>query len=514
MQDLLEFNEAITPKGHVKVELMNDRGKVVERQEGHNFISKLWAITAYSWQRYAWGYYAYNLTTTENNINSLGSVSPITFPNHHIACWNDSSAESPTTEHMLRPDGQGIVAYSPKFNVPINTGRRGMVNTTTSSWNDSSESMIYDWVTTAGNGTFQSVGYTSIQGGGDKGLHLIRPSPYDRKYVRVNATALSVFGNASYNSTGRFTAVDSSGTMILPIMLQTGAFSLGLLEIGPSEWNAGMTPNVFGASVKDVSYTATGGLQPGGVGVWYAPCFAGEYGGYWWFICAAYSGNPRIFRVHKTTKAIDKVFTLPDGGSNVHSGVVLGSDMYIVNGTATDPSIRRVDLVGGTPSITATINPTYGNFTGTYGSITTDGTDLYLDGTTILKINTSGTILQVLGKFLSTMQDEGSGARTPGLGVGEAGTTNARFNTSFSSFSGDATAYGVHQRSGYASLFWANGVLNTQGSAYINNAYTISVAEVGFNLGSRILLPSPMTKTSSQTMKITYTVTMPSRPNF
>jgi hypothetical protein len=103
-----------------------------------------------------WG--SFNPVQTLNAAGRMPMDQPW-FPAQHLAYWNDAVAESPLTETMVNGE---IVGWASRHPVGSPTGKRGVVNITESEWTDASAKWVFDWVTSQGNGTFQSVGWTRI----------------------------------------------------------------------------------------------------------------------------------------------------------------------------------------------------------------------------------------------------------------------------------------------------------------------------------------------------------------
>lgn len=173
------------------------------------------------------------------------------------------------------------------------------------------------------------------------------------------------------------------------------------------------------------------------------------------------------------------------------------------------------------------------------GGVASDGTDLFVwTNRGIVKMNTAGTILESygmpigtysgLGEFMNTPWPTGSGASNQELFKGELqGVTmwpwavGETRDTSY--INGIRQDFMMHQYTqtrvnaavndtANRELQYANGRLwigntATPGQPIAGRAYIIGVT--GANSVSRALLDSPVTKTSSQTMKVSYELTFP-----
>lgn len=159
----MEFTEdagglLLPTKGRVTVDLIDaDSGRVVQREESDNFLSAQSLKVARWWQRMMWG--MYNPIYTPDAGGNKPHEMP-RFPAQHLAYWNDASTEDPTTEDRIAKD---LVGWASRHPVGSPSGKRGVVNVSESSVTDAAAKWVFDWTTSQGNGTFQSVGWTRIQ---------------------------------------------------------------------------------------------------------------------------------------------------------------------------------------------------------------------------------------------------------------------------------------------------------------------------------------------------------------
>ena len=540
-----ELDMAGVPVGHVRLDLMTDRGRVLQREENHNFVSRLWAYSARSWNRLAWASAPLNEVPLSVDQVASGQTGrwPWHFPQQYVAVWNDASAEAPTTEHRVKTDANGLVAYASRHPIGSPSGARGVVNVTDSSWLADGEEMVYDWPTSAGNGTFQSVGYLAAYENANVANHAIpaiRASWADRRYYyysgdlqSLSGLTLPCFGGGGLDAAGNWVMIGRSQNL----------HQVACLRIPAASFNTGFTPDSYGGDEVDISGAVTNvwtNLTPGGsVSSSTYPTFIGEYGGYYWAMFRNSSGFPTLFRVNKTTGALDNAVSVSLVSSH-GSGAIIGSDAFCVGGE-NNPPIVRLDLTGTPPPISATITVNWPSHwtAGRVASVCTDGTDLYLlhQYGGVVRVNTSGTIQEFIGHpdTLATYENNSapySGSKlTAGNQQYEGFYMVRTYNSGLAAYSaaqasgtamcmfpyrrGNTTyhyiGYGI-QQVGYSYLAWIDGKLQMAFAPYrtsSSEAVVCGHAEMGWNLGTRALLGSPVTKTSSNTMKLTYQIDLP-----
>lgn len=540
-EEILE-NLVEGPTGKVKTELFDERtGRKVQEEVGDNFISRLWVYTARSWQRLAWAKWPIvNNPSLEYWPVQAAGRAPWAFPNETIVCWNDSTSEAPSTEHMIKTDGQGIVAHAGRNPSGSPSGKRGVVNVTDSYWDETGETQVYDWPTTSGNGVFRSVGYGGVNVGNEGILHL-RSSYVDRRYYTYAGSLKNyVYGgtpseNMEYGAGG----FDAAGDYIIPVGLRGLSNKGAFLKLSASELSASLSRDGFGAVEKVIaSPTVLFNNSPhkSNATTSNRGTFFGEYGGYYWYGGHIPTTLHGLCRVHKTTGAVDRQVANPNfsdtgtsSGNYTGRGCIIGSNLYATAG-ANNPFIYRYDLTANPPTLTATINPVYPTryASAQVNGMTTDGTDLYLHHAIggVLKFNTSGTLLAELGRISTTAYTTevgtspftGTQGRHAG-GIMEAialsrNTTEGN-EPELSNLQGNALFGGVYPMAGsstelswYSSGLWSFSNALHQTSPIYSSMLT-TACEVGWNLGSRVLLASDVTKTSSNTMKVTYEITLP-----
>jgi hypothetical protein len=531
------------PHGHAVVELRDERGRLVGRSEGSNFLATQYAVCMRSFQRAVWAPFAgagavSGVDVFRNLVGSPGSLrQPFFFPNWWFAAWNDTAAEAPTTEQTVVTDGTGIVACALRVPTSISAAnKRGSVNTTESVSSATGESMVYDWPTSAGNGTFRSIGYTAIRPGASVGELLCRPSLMDRRYIYKNVNIAGTGGLITQFTAGaQFGSpnINTAGDLIIPL---AGTTAQGLSWISlASGWRGTPSYDEYGAG--ELIYSATPGKPSGAPVAAFAAvnsfAFIGESGGKYWFAGQGTGNAARLRGLNATTGAITDSPADTVAGSTSTSGAVgciIGTTAYVapVGGGTIVSTLTRYDLTASPPTITGMTALTFP--TGLTGqSITdvkTDGTDLYVYSTAagIFRFNTSGTVLQHYGTPNVTTATEtlaspyGSTLTTlPGLPVFDqafierVGASNTQFQTPSSAT--DVSFVRQTPSPTFIAIYDSKLHL-VRSPASVSPGAAVDVllhgwAEAGWNLGSRILLGSASTKNSGQTMKITYGITLP-----
>lgn len=529
VEELVEF-----PQGEVTVELNDaDSGKLVHRETAKNFIAAQWAITSRSVQRWAWDTWIFNQDAGIDFVDNSG-FQRVQFPNQAVACWYDATAEAPATEHTVRTNQNGIVAWAGRLPVGSPTGSRGAINVSTSTRSLSGESLVYDWPNTTGNGTFRSVGYTAMYSGGGVGysVPLIRARPAERKYLTHAGNPTSVFGSASVTGIGQ-PGLNSAGDLIIPVT-NTSNKRLNWFSIPSTTWDQAWAFDAMGAAedtmsptiVSDKTLTGNGGNRVN---------FIGGPAGYIWVGYSA-GWSSKIARVDTTSFVVDREVTLPTGGLYA-VGTMIGTDAFVGHGyTGTDAfTLWRYDTtVSPTPTLTATISlsvPSWFSTTTHYiTAMVNDGTNIwcYFQSGAIggwIQFDTSGSRVSILGEWQAAITEVGS---TPfaatkyhgGLAILDdmrseipnpnSGSTSGYYMDLPASH-GNYQGTGIGCGNSSSLAFYGN--LGIQGCNYGHNvslnSFIFSFGELGHNLGSRVLLGSDTTKTSSNTMKITYNVTLP-----
>lgn len=150
-------------KGLVTVDLLDERGRVKERQEASNYVRQdaidRWARWA---QLLPWTYGMVPGTITNTTDNGRDPrVGPSMF-NDVVACWDDATAENPTENFCF---GE-VKAWAHRWgHAGVPALRQGLCVPSLCALAEDEVTWVWEWGTSNGNGTFQSVGWRRLQWG-------------------------------------------------------------------------------------------------------------------------------------------------------------------------------------------------------------------------------------------------------------------------------------------------------------------------------------------------------------
>lgn len=476
------------PQGYVTVDLIDaDSGRVVQREEGENFLTTLSTDHAKWWQRQMWG--RYNPVEIADVFGFYPSNAR-TFPAEQLGYWNDATAESPSTETRVETP---LVGWASRHPVGSPSGTRGVVNITESAWTEAQAKWVFDWTTSQGNGTFQSVGWTRIyEAQGVPWMAWPEAEILSFTPVAGAATSNSMQG-LWWDGTAWFTFDQSSSTV----------------------WRIVTMPAAGGQAVPVVTLPSTiaNSTNPAA----HALINVGTD----WIIVGSNSTNPTVARMNA---AGTQLWRRTESLASVrYMGVTInGSGECWV--FCTDSRLRQLSLSDGT--VLATVGPiSVGTITpSTGGAIAYDAADggywlSFYNPQTFVKVNASGVATGPQMNFQSSDSFTNSTAPFAGSFYVPASRMRDEYQlywgehsvTTSGSFSprnsmATATAPGSNLSQGVPPLTMRDGL---PWSGWTPAATQIQRASPfrGRNLASRVLLPSPVTKLSSQALKITYTFT-------
>ena len=553
-----------TPMGTVKVQIFNERGKCVDEEVKDNYIGPVWQKHARALLRTPWFTFGYNtLPTGQETAGTDNSLWPHSargtiprLPITAIGCWNDTSAEDPVAGHQisLPASTTGMIAWASRWPFASPTGARGSVDITNSVQDDDTSRFIFDWTTAQGNGTFQSVGWFepgapgipflphgyAHRANGTTGL--ITPSTH-----LTGATSLNIGGGYFDSATSKWyfpvRRQATSGLMRIVSVPFTSVADDSLAGIN------GASPLVTGLSITNESaeFTPTSALTSASllsevIGI----NSLGEFIFYY-----PISGSARLGKIAVSPGA-NTSYAWPAVASNFCRGAVIGNNAYITSGT-TDSNIYVVDTTDGSLDATLTIDASVTALC-TLSGITTprvfamcaDGTSLYVvygqsptfaSGKWLcVRLNTSGVLQEIVGVLphyqTAVFLSESTGAPYAGTHVyattnwaqlgsmyplsvdssGSNSTTENLISIGTGSVTDSTLIYNDPQTSPAThQIRFIDGALYSIGcsSASPTTVTSWNVYRHGYNLGSRVLLATPKTKTGAQTMKNTYDVTVP-----
>ena len=179
-------------KGKIRVELLDDRGKVTDQQEADNYVNQ---STLDRWARWSqillWSYGQSPATTTKTSTYLRDPRVVPRVNNDHLACWTDATAEDPTDKHI-----QGeIIAWAHRWIQSTSPAiRQGIVVPSLCTLAEDEVQWAWEWGTTQGNGTFQSIGWTR--------LHWDTPQSGDPRVMPLAMFSKRLMSNANFTATG------------------------------------------------------------------------------------------------------------------------------------------------------------------------------------------------------------------------------------------------------------------------------------------------------------------------
>lgn len=161
MLDLLDHigGPLVQAKGHIIVDLLDDRGRVVDRQEGDNYVNAA-MIDEYAKavQKATWLYGYQGSAVTARAVDGRD---PRTIPgirNDVIALWTDTTAEDAADEFAF---GE-VIGWAHRWPQGSPQIRQGVVQPTLCTLTEDAVAWVWEWPTANGNGTFQSVGWRRL----------------------------------------------------------------------------------------------------------------------------------------------------------------------------------------------------------------------------------------------------------------------------------------------------------------------------------------------------------------
>lgn len=472
-------------KGLVTVDLIDAHsGRVVQREESENFLSLQSLKVARWWQRMMWG--AYNPVQTADAYGNKPHEMPW-FPAQHLAYWNDTSAEAPLTEDRVAKE---LVGWASRHPVGSPSGKRGVVNIAESAFTDAASKWVFDWTTSQGNGSFQSVGWTRIHE--TTGFPIVRTPDDDQVLITPAAgTGTSTWGAPLY--------WDATANLWYLVELVSNA-------VAPY-WRIASAPAVGGTTTSVCTVLAA---------TWNNAFLHGVTRLGTDFILSGMQSNlPRLARI--TAAGVQTWVATPgasllylndctiDGSSNIWTA---GSDGVARRHSNTDGSVTATVSPALAPTILTAIayDASDGNFwvMGTVAAVTNQMWKMDSSGNTVgplYSLSSSALSVSSTSPFVGTYAIPAAAARdhyrlvlntvsdTPGSVLNPTAARTAGVDVI------GLTAPTLTVRSG---------VPVAGGRATNNFGVNRATAINGGTLGTRSKLTSPITKTSSQTLKITY----------
>ena len=426
-------SEEVVPMGEVTVEIRDERGRVRDRETSDNFISKVWKAYARAVLRLPWQAFGYNIQNFKGSYagNSTPSYNAGVYgvwpqglstipqlPIHAIGCWNDTAAEDSVNEHQIYLPGNatGMVAYATRWPLGGTTGARGAVNVSESYMEEDKVRFVFDWLTSQGNGTFQSVGW--FKPGCAAGIPHYPHGDAHRGYALTQAptpTAIITGATGLYIGSGYFHP--ANGKWYFPIRRQTGSANTRICSVDFSavldDSNAGIlgvapTPSLLAITNESDEFAPAS--MPTTTDQNNVAMFGIDSGGNRIF---GYITSGSTWRWGKIpASGANTSYATDTGMSGFLVGCVIGTTVY--QGSQGDSSIHVASTSTGTYAAALAIDSNVsalctlcGITTPRVTSITTDGTDLMVlysqtgtgDGNKhlLVRLNTSGVLQQIYG---------------------------------------------------------------------------------------------------------------------
>lgn len=477
-------------EGLVTVDLCDrDTGKVVQREEAKNFLS-LQSIKAAKWgQRMLWG--AFCPVETNDAVGNKPSEQPW-FPAQHLAYWNDATTEAPSTEDVIQG---AIVGWASRHPIGSPTGKRGVVDIGESDFRDAYAKWVFNWTASQGNGTFQSVGWTRLD---ESSVVPIPGYPDDASIAFTNLGISEASGGAGLwwdatNSLWNITERISSSQFRIASTAAGGGTTTQICALPGSsaEWGSSTYP------IRGIARIGTD------------------------FICCGANTIGQLTRHNVsgtlTWKRLEAAApywldVTIDGSGDIWTA---GSDGKIRKHSVSDGTVTTaVTLTGLVPSLLSGIayDPADGLF---WVCGTLAGRERQ-----IWKVNSSGAQQLTTPEFSLYAQsaNNAQSSSSPYAGSYYIPTASARESYQRNYFLYNTGTAGiiarhppVRQAYSYLGSWVTVGNLCMKGTELWYSAPISSVgggaakaSQVRNTLGTRSLLASPVTKTGSQTLKITY----------
>ena len=549
--------------GLVEVELIDDRtGRTVEKIAAPNYVNATqWSNFAKALQKLAWtwAYPGAASTITSRAVDQRDPRTAPTFRGDHVACWADTTAGDNTDRYAF---GE-VIAWAHRWEQGSPSTRQGIVQPTLCTLAENSIAWTWEWVTSNGNGTFQSVGWRRLgmsANTGDAALY-DHPVPGRRciDFTTAGADTISLGSSTQESWTaggideyGGVMYYDSGSSKLYGITLIAGnlwkLFSWAVtLDATSGNYTLGAFTDesaaAFAAGVRGNSYAFASGVTKGitrlgASGDWISVGYSG-------------SGTSRRPEIRRTTNAGSTTYTNANGGTySVESAffdvTYDGTNLWVTarNGNTGASAIHRIDPATGTISATLTLAglPAYWptiNSSNPVVGIEWDATNSWLWVTTqagyIFNVNTSGNWLGVLMRTttnsFATLSGQFAGVAPVTRGINEVEDVNlSMVNTGIAANSQSTNPYGMAAGAGAVTNAGANPsvgagtklltisscvwfkVPNAPGTFNGGSAAgTLKAILYGFtddpNFGSRTRLGSATTKLNTQTMRIKYTMT-------
>lgn len=440
------------------------------------------------------------------------------------------------------------IAYGSRWKLTIPAeSKRGQINEAQSTLTDDSVRLVWDFVETQGNGTFQSLNMADFDGSGNlpltpTGYHYRYRNPGDNAslYIDLNISYINDAGTIAYG-----VAIEPSsggGVSGDPLALYSVSLTDGTDQGSHYECSAPVKVCTLGNLVYNSSSDA-GSLTTVRFG---ADCSAFYVGGDWLVAWPgddgeAYLGRWNAAGVQQWAMPVisdaDSPVTQPSAIATV---VADATKAYVGCGLSTSYrasvhlELHRVDLATQTVDAQVALGDTLNPW-----ALGIDGTNLIVGGyytgdgfgygdagvgsadwpTGVHQITTGGTYVNYYGNPYSLSRNEST--VSPWSTSRQAGTTDLvserlhgfRGYSSYlydSLWTGGATTTALGDIPNDRVVYGAGKLWKVSDNATGDDSYRRLFAMGGSNIFSRTLLGGAQTKSTAQTMQLTYELTLPS----
>ena len=557
---LERVNDLGRPEGAYTVELADAHtGRLVERVEAPNYISPAYerAVRWYQGGHFHDGYQAVanGIAAGPGGMGPLGTgstdvdwLSPPRFNADAVILTDSAIAENSSSEW-----GTGrTIAWGSRYKLTIPaSGRRGQINESQSLLSNDVVRLVWDFVETQGNGTFQSIQLAQH----DQYGNLTLPSAgYHWRYSNPGGVDLTVDLNATY--------IDAAGTNAYGVAVETSSGAgvsgdpIGFYRIdldtgtdNGDHYQCASPTKLF--TLADVTYSTSSGAGTATSIRFGSVIGVAPYGADW-LIC--WPGDNGTTWLNRYTSAGVRVWgllvtgtTFLTGNPCSAAGVAVSGDQAFVSpgygytmssGDGLDElrRIHRVDLTQNPPVIDATYDlgerrPRGIQLLGSDLAVLVSGTSSDVDLQTnitdqqgVYRITTGGVHAEYLGNPVATSRADTLVSPWPGgTSVGAAYHLHReRRHDRRVEYAGTGNELYLGAYSTSTANDWERGYLEAILVGGGNKLYGLSVPGAatngaraiyqlgGSNIYSRTVLGSPQAKSSSQTMQVTYELTLPS----
>jgi hypothetical protein len=523
-------NDLGHPQGAYRVEL-NDAatGKRLELIEADNYITGAYARNVKWWQG-AHFHRGGALPVAGNELASANYIGAGMYTDWLSPPRLNASAvvltDSAVAENSASEWGTGkTIAWGSRWKLTIPaSGKRGQINESQSLVSEDVIRLVWDFNETQGNGTFRSLNLADATGAGSlttpvNGYHYVWNNPVVTDNTKqlyasgMNSTATEAYGLImdSYNTVAIYKIPLTGGTDQGDYYECASPVKIAVL--------AGLTPTTGYGSSTSVNTASVIPLGADYLVAW------GTYAG------SVYVGRYTAAGV-EVSKALAVTGTNPSQNITNPSITTNGTEVFIATGSASDTTenhrIHRFNIA------TQAVDATYSIGSGYASSVGLLGTDLLVgisntasESTTpvgLHRFNSGGAFVQYYGdpytaSYLDTTVTPWyntfhSGSLRAERDYGVMSQNNSSYSNPMGISGGNIGGTGtlVERTVGQNNVLCSNGKLYRASNAYSASGVSKVALHVlgGSNIYSRTVLAANQAKSASQTMQITYELTLPS----